>query len=168
MTHIWILIPKSLVIAGILATGLVAAGCGTRPLTGGHTTARIDRRSTGIVHTITVSKPGDTFAPAPAGAKPTLTAQQAWAAFAHSSHASRSTIPRGLSVRLGLLTMRIGPVGPHGKMVYRAHNELAYGYSWHQCPKSAAPHGTLPPNPCIAWTFLNASNGQLIVITWQT
>jgi len=97
---------------------------------------------------------GAYFAPAPAGAEPTLTAQQAWARYTKVNTSYRSpAIPRNVSVRLGLLTLP-------------TYYGLAYGYSWHSCPSSQGPGGT-PPNPCIEWNFLNAKTGRQIVETWQ-
>jgi hypothetical protein len=156
-------------VAGMLTVGLLTVGCSTQTLDGGHTTTPAATHAHAGAATITIGKKGDTFSPAPAGAKTSLTAQQAWARFQRNSGSPGHTaIPVGTTVRLGSLTMVIGPIGPHGKMAYGARNELAWGYSWHQCPQSQGPSGsTVPPNPCIAWTFLNARNGQLIVITWQ-
>lgn len=48
-----------------------------------------------------------------------------------------AAIPRNVSGRLGLLTFPIGPAGPGGTEAYLAHNELGYGYRWHNCPYSA-------------------------------
>lgn len=74
---------------------------------------------------------------------------------------------------------------------YTALNQLAYGYSWHSCPPvmhapSITPRATTTQSaparpstasepasaprlrtPCIAWLFLDANNGRMIVQTWQ-
>jgi hypothetical protein len=83
-----------------------------------------------------------------------------------------------------------GLPGPDGKF-YTPRNELPYGYSWHSCPPvmgvpspgpraattqsaPARPSATSesasaprPPNPCVAWLFLDANTGRMIVQTWQ-
>jgi len=71
-------------------------------------------------------------------------------------------------VDIGLLTLPIGPSGPNGSEIYTVHNQLVYGYSWHQCPASRNPKvKKLPPNPCIEWLFLNANTGYQIDETFQ-
>jgi hypothetical protein len=110
---------------------------------------------------------GETFTPAPSGATPRLTAQQAWAKYAKVA-GIKPTIASGVAVRLGLLTLPIGPTGPHNSTAYIAKNELVYGYSWHSCPVSTGLRVTkLPRNPCIQWNFLNANTGRQIDETWQ-
>lgn len=112
---------------------------------------------------------GETFTPAPPSADPALTAGQAWAAYTKVDTSYRnSAIPANVSAHLGFLTLPVGPVGPGGSEVYTAHNELVYGYSWHNCPASRNPKvQELPPNPCIEWNFLNANTGHQIDETWQ-
>ena len=135
---------------GIAGTGLLAAGCGT--LARAHTVST-------VTVTITIDPAiGETFAPAPAGAEPALTAQQAWAKYTHVDRSYRNpAIPSDVTTHLGLLTLP-----------YTAHNELVYGYSWHSCPASRNPRvKKLPSNPCIEWNFLNASTGQQIDETWM-
>ena len=84
-------------------------------------------------------------------------------------------IPPGVTVRLGLLTIRAGLTNPHtGHVVtkdgiaYAALNELAWGYSWHWCPMSRNP---LRPGrvrgPCTRWNFLDANTGREIDEDWQ-
>jgi hypothetical protein len=122
---------------------------------------------------------GDTFAPAPAGAAPALTAAQAWAQYVQAN-GGKATIPSGLAARLGLVSVPVGPVNPDDPdqaglatsngMAYRALNELAYGYS---SPTGSCPMSRNPNNPgpvgksCIDWTFVDANTGQLIEETWQ-
>jgi len=156
------------IISGMLVFSVPVVGCGTRSLVGGPTTTRTAKSTAArMTTTITFGKIGDTFGPPPVGVRPALTAQGAWARFAHPR--SRSfPIPAGTTVHLGSLTVVIGPAGPHGKVAYKVRGKLAYGYSYHQCPTSQAPGGTIAPNPCIAWAFLNADNGNLIVQTYQT
>jgi hypothetical protein len=142
-------------------TGLLAAGCGTLPHAG---------TAAAVTAIITIDPAiGETFAPAPAAAKPALTAQQAWAKYTHVDKSYRSAaIPSNVTAHLGLLTLPLGPSGPGGSEAYTAHNELVYGYSWHSCPVSRNPRvKKLPPNPCIEWNFLNASTGRQIEETWQ-
>jgi hypothetical protein len=112
----------AVVAAGFLLSALVGTACGTR------TTAHEygARARTGAV-TIDLSG-GARFVPAPAGAKPALTRQQARVKFIKPMQVKTyrsSAIPRAVvSVRLGLLTLPLGPMG-----------ELVYEYSSHQCPR---------------------------------
>jgi hypothetical protein len=144
---------------GTAGAGLLVAGCGTRP----HA-----HSGSAMTATITIdSDIGETFGPAPATAKPALTAQQAWTGRTHVSH-RRPVIPSGVSAHLGLLTLPIGPTGPGGAETYTAHDELVYGFSWHSCPVSRNPKvRRLPRNPCVEWNFVNASTGRQIDETWQ-
>ena len=148
------------VVVAMLVTAALA-GCGTRQ------PAHRDSAAS-PPHDATVRLGGrTTFSPAPVGARPALTAQGAWARYTKvNTSYTTAAIPRNVSVRLGLLTLPIGPAGPGGREAYLAHNELVYGYSWHSCPYSttAAPP---PPSPCIEWNFLDANTGHQIVQTWQ-
>lgn len=103
------------------------------------------------------------FAPAPPDATPAMTARRAWARF---SRGERSTaIAPGTTVRLGLLTVPIGPycgVECDGHPVrngiaYTALDQLAYGYSW-----LAFPHRHLKARN---WIFLDANTGGMIIGT---
>jgi hypothetical protein len=128
------------------------------------------------------SQSGMTFSPAPSSLTPTLTAQQAWQAYATHAGSSVITIPSNVSAQLGLFTSPVGPAddpdivagATSGLTIsngeaYSSLNQLVYGYSWHSCPESAAMNvATLPPNPCTEWLFLDANTGQMIVETWQT
>jgi hypothetical protein len=143
------------------AIALLAAGC-SRPATAHSVEA--------VTSTITIAPDiGEVLAPAPASAKPALTAQQAWAEQTHHHvNYRKATIPSNITVHLGLLTLPIGPSGPGGAETYTAHNQLVYGFSWHSCPVSMNPKvRKLPRNPCIQWDFLNANTGHQIDETWQ-
>jgi hypothetical protein len=116
---------------------------------------------------------GETFAPPPAAAQPALTATEAWVQHEQQAGAiSVTSIPSGVRVQLGLLTLPVGDAGPHHSMMYTAHNELVYGFSWHSCPmivggdQSGGP-ASLPANPCIEWRFIDAATGEMIDDTWQ-
>lgn len=141
---------------------------------GGHTGAKTLPAAIKIDQRI-----GVTFAPAPGDAAPKLTAQQALDRFELlSTHRNaHAKIPSYVAAYLGLLTWPVGPdCGAECRnliirngIAYSAFNELTYGYSVHRCPASRNPNvRTLPPNPCIEWTFLNANTGKLIYITSQT
>jgi hypothetical protein len=123
-----------------------------------------------VTSTITIDpNVGETFAPAPPTAVPTMTAQQAWASYTQvdTSYTS-SAIPSDVTVQEGLLTLPLGPTAANSSETYAAQNELVYGYSWHSCPHSTNPMvQTLPPNPCIQWIFLDANTGKEIDDTWQ-
>jgi hypothetical protein len=124
---------------------------------------------------------GETFAPAPAGPAPALTAAQAWAQNARADNGNGNTaIPSGLSVQLGLVSLPVGPansddpdqagLATSNGIAYSALNELAYGYS---SPPGFCPMSRNPNTPgrvgksCIDWTFVDANTGQLIDDTWQ-
>jgi hypothetical protein len=155
-------VTRTLALVGAVATGvLLTAGCSTPGAT--HT---VDA----VTATITIAPDiGEIFAPAPASARPALTAQQAWAEYTHHDASYRKApIPSSVTVHLGLLTLPLGPSGPGGSEAYTARNELAYGYSWHSCPASRNPRvRKLPPNPCTEWNFLNANTGHQLDDTWQ-
>jgi hypothetical protein len=152
---------RAAVVAGMLVIALLATACGTRAAGNGYGV-----RARTVAATIYLTGRA-TFAPAPAWAKAALTPKQAWARYVKVDTSYRgSPIPR--NVRLGLLTLPIGPIGPGGAETYLAHNELAYGYSWHQCPQSQGPRGSrVAANPCIAWNLISATTGRQIVETWQ-
>ena len=161
MKPVGILAITTAIALGAAGTGLLAAGCGTLPRA--HTASAVTVPIT-IDPTI-----GETFAPAPAGDKPALTAQQAWATYTHVDRSyHNSAIPSNVTAHLGLLTLPLGPSGPGGSESYTAHDELVYGYSWHNCPVSRNPRvKKLPPNLCTEWNFLNANTGHQIDETWQ-
>src|SRR5712691_6038945 len=149
------------IVPGAVAIALLAAACSTP--------APVHSVET-VTATVTIAPDiGETLAPAPASARPALTAQQAWAKYTHHDASYRkAAIPSNVTVHLGLLTLPLGPSGPGGSEAYTAHNELVYGFSWHSCPASRNPRvRKLPPNPCIQWNFLNANTGHQIDDTWQ-
>lgn len=103
------------------------------------------------------------------------------AALAELNSSKRTTIPSFVTVRLGFLTLAVGPADApgagrlvhHGSKAFTAYNELAYGFS---APSGCAP--MLPPSGgaqlparsgahCVEWTFLNANTGKQIDSTWQ-
>jgi hypothetical protein len=147
---------------GALGTGLAVAGSSTPA------PARAQAVSS-VAGTITIDpRAGETFAQAPAGAAPALTAQQAWAMYTRETGHGDTAMPSTVAVHLGLLTLPAGPVGPGGSEAYTARNELVYGYSGHSCPASKNPRvHKLPPNPCIEWDFVDARTGHLVDQTWQ-
>lgn len=147
-------------VSALLAAGLLLTACG----------ATRARPAADLPRTITIDPHvGETFAPPPADASPRLSAQQAWAAYTKVDTSYTSPeIPSNVSVRLGLLTLPLGPSGPNGAEAYTAHDELVYGFSWHNCPVSRNPRvRKLPPNPCREWNFLDARTAKQIDETWQ-
>lgn len=145
---------------------LVLAGCGSAKLLG---QARAPTTSH-VTSTIVIDPHvGEKFGPPIATASPALSARQAWDKFMGAITGKRdSRIPADVSVRLGLLTLPVGPTGPEGAEEYTARNRLVYGFSWHSCPESMNPrHPKLPANPCIEWNFLDANTGHQIDMTWQ-
>ena len=130
------------------------------------TPARAATSASAAAATVTIDPSvGETFAPAPPSSAPGLSAQQAWTQFAQLNGASDTSMPSTVTVQLGLLTLPVGP-GTDNTLSYTAHNELAYGYSWHSCPVSMLSPPS-PDNPCIEWLFLDASTGVHIDETWQ-
>lgn len=131
---------------------------------------------TAVTTKITInSQIGETFAPPLNTASPTLTAEQAYAQYEQHIGSSATTIPSGVTVQLGLLTLPVGPANSEtgnlptqNGIAYTALNELAYGYSWHSCPMTLTlGPSSLPSNPCIEWNFIDANTGQQIGMTWQ-
>jgi hypothetical protein len=172
----------ALVVGGIAAKVALApahAGTGSSAHAGNASPAHGGTASLAPAPLVIDPSIGDTFAPAPAGAAPALTAAQAWAHYAQANGGS-ATIPSGLSVQLGLVSVPVGPANPDDPdqaglatsngIAYRALNELAYGYS---SPTGSCPMSRNPNNPgtvgksCIDWTFVDANTGQLIEETWQ-
>src|SRR6266704_3891514 len=105
---------RTAAVVGVLIIALLGTACGTRTTGHGYSI----RARTGAV-TVHLTG-GARFAPAPAGAKPTLTPQQAWARYVkvNTSYHS-SAIPRAVvSVRLGLPDAAHRPTGTagHGKL----------------------------------------------------
>jgi hypothetical protein len=153
---------KGIIIAAVILAVLVASFFLARPT---NSPARAGTANS-IASTVTIDPTvGETFAPPPPSAVAGMTAQDAWTHYAAQNGSDATTIPSGVSVQLGQLTLPDGP-GPDGSMRYTANNELAYGYNWHSCPAS-----TLTPpsdnDPCIEWLFLDANTGQQIDQTWQ-
>jgi hypothetical protein len=147
----------------VLGVSLLLAGCGSRQLGRPVTTPA-------VTSTITIDPElGETFAPPAASAAPAMTAQQAWAAYTQvNTSYSTPAIPSEVTVQLGLFTLPLGPSGPNGTEAYTAHDELAYGFSWHSCPVSRNPNEkTFPANPCVEWNFLDANTGHQIQEGWQ-
>lgn len=144
---------------GLLAIGfsvIAVAGCAT---------ARSQARP---VHKPIVIDPqvGEILAPAPASARPKLTAQQAWARYMRHVGAPRHTaLPSYIRVHLGLLTL---PTGPGSTGPYTARNELTYGYSSPSACVTMNPRVMFPPGArCVYWDFLDASTGHQIDSTYQ-
>jgi len=153
----------------------------------------IVRRAVVSAHAVTVSPvkdtivvnaaSGSTFAPAPTGASPALTAERAWADYVKVAGGSTS-IPSVANVQLGFVTWPSGLAdAPNAGsetisngVAYLALNELAYGYSEPSpCPpqnniatpgeSSAASSSS--SGSCIDWLFVDANTGQQIMETWQ-
>ena len=87
-----------------------------------------------------------------------------------------TTIPSGVTVQLGLVSVPVGPATAPGAAglpisngtAYVALDDLAYGYgSPSACPPSTNPYVTQSPaSSCLHWTFIDASIGRQIVETW--
>jgi len=124
-------------------------------------------RAAPVSTTITIDPSiNETFAPPLANAAPAMTAQQAWAKFENNNGATVTTIAPNTSVQLGLLTLPVGPdcgaecqglIIQNG-IAYTALNQLAYGYTWSNCPAGS----TLPAIQCTHWIFLDANRGVMI------
>jgi hypothetical protein len=153
--------------AALLAATLVLSSC-SHPLPGGPSLAVRSGGARPVATTITIdSAVGETFAPPKPPYHPAMSAEAAWVRYARSLGSHRKAIPSSVSVRIGLLTLPVGPVGPNNSELYTAHNELTYGYSWHSCPVYTLPVSPPPHSPCIEWLFLDANTGHMIDDTWQ-
>ena len=117
-----------------------------------------------------------TFAPPPAGTLPALTAAQALRESEREAGARISRIPPGLTVKLGLFTLLVGPycgAECHGLIVkdglaYQDLDELAYGYAGRPSPcVYLGLHPPARPGRCISWDFVDAATGQMITDTQQ-
>lgn len=101
---------------------------------------------------------------------PSMTADQAWAAFANLNGYSQPTVPADLTVFIGSLTLPNDNVGPASAWTYRYQNEIAYGYSEPpaQCINTSTRTSTSQDaGTCVTWTFLSPSTGQLLDQTDQ-
>ena len=169
-------------VAALLLLALTA--CGSRPA-GAEQAAHIKPAATtsSPATTITIQPgSGETFTPTSTGS-PALTAEQAFADFAHLNGWTSTAIPDVDTVQLGLLTLPVGPADGPGTdnliksngEAYRALNQLVWAYSWKQCPPVVGPSpsaGASPaPTPslgaCIGWLFLDANTGTMIDQTYQ-
>jgi Tol biopolymer transport system component len=84
-----------------------------------------------------------------------LTAEEAWAQWAHLNGATTTAIPSVVTAHLGRLTL-----APEADRV------LAYGFRWRSCPIHMLPSPP-PSGPCIEWLFLDANTGKQLDETWQ-
>ncbi len=148
---------KTFIVAG--AIGIVALATGLLALTRLGAAQAI--RTTALPATITIGPDvGETFAPQPASAAPSLTAAQACARWRQQVGGDDTMIPGDATVQLGLLTLPVGPdcgadcskLTIKNDIAYTALNELAYGYSTPCSPEAAASTGgsCLPAECCPA------------------
>ena len=145
-------------VLGVGVTVVTVAGCAP---------ARKVANATAVRKTITIDpQVGETFAPAPASARPRLTAQLAWARYMRQlGYPHRTALPSVIRVRLGLLTL---PTGPGGTGPYTARDYLTYGYSTPSACVTMNPRVLLPRDArCIRWEFLDANTGAEIEGTLQ-
>lgn len=119
--------------------------------------------TTGAAQVIIDSNIGEVFVPVEDPSLSAMTANEAFAAQAKRIHSEQLTPPEGDTIRLGRLTMPIGP----GEG-YTARDRLVWAFSTHQCPASRALNpSTAPKGRCIEWMFLDADTGALIDDTFQ-
>jgi hypothetical protein len=110
-------------------------------------------------------------------AAPKLTAEQAFARYEQVDNGhTHGGIPSYVTVYLGIPTWSVGPASDPDTdnftkkdgIAYTALNELVCGYRWRACPPSRNPNvATLPANPCIERSFLDANTGNQIYDTFQ-
>lgn len=109
---------------------------------------------------------GEIFELAPASVSAPLSSDEAFSRYARLNGSAREVPPDFVTVRLGYLTLPVGPAFPD-----TAHHELAWAYSYHQCTSPLGnPNDPSPPaivRPCIMWEFLDAINGTQIDSTQQ-
>jgi hypothetical protein len=154
-------------VLGVAVVVFTVAGCATTQSADGDRSGREGASATSARKTITIDPQiGEVLAPAPASARPRLTARQAWAHYMRQLGYPRHTaLPSFIRVRLGLFTL---PIGPGGTGPYTAHNELAYGYSSPSACTTRNPRVLFPRNArCVYWDFLDANTGNQIESTYQ-
>jgi hypothetical protein len=109
---------------------------------------------------------GETFELASAAVSAPLSSDQAFRRYARLNGSTRKVPPDFVRVRLGYLTLPVGPGFPD-----TAHHELVWAYSYHQCMSPLGnPNEPSPPpiaRPCITWEFLDAADGTEIDSTQQ-
>src|SRR2546422_2432815 len=95
----------------------------------------------------------------PGGDQPKLTSSEALAMFEAAD--PEFNPPAEPTPQLGRYTDAVGD----GTYLYK--EQLAWGYTWHQC---APQFGNPPPDAvvsCTAWLFLDANTGEMFELTWQ-
>jgi hypothetical protein len=111
---------------------------------------------------------GETFTPEPSGQATdgVVAPEDAYQEFAGRG----ATWPADATVRLGRLTIPIGPGAPGEDSV---DNQLVWAISFKNCgPVIGPPHrGTdpsdQPPLNCTQWIFFDAASGELVEMTWS-
>lgn len=175
---------RSLNITVVAASSIAVAAVA---VTVGVIHSRADATGRSSTHVAAASNPpvtvdtavGEMFTPS--GSVTALTAQaslssdEAYAKFGGAN----SKLPPDAVVQLGYLDL---PVGAGSPGEYRADHQLVYAYRWRACaPKvnvpvpnpTAAPQSATPtqvaeaPPACTQWTFLDASTGALVDMTWS-
>jgi hypothetical protein len=174
----------------VLAVGLVAVWTSTSRPQARHTTRPTSRprarhttrptsrprarHTTRLSTTITINS-AVTFAPPPTDARPALTAEQARRQAERHQGSRVTPSPPGLTVKLGLLSVLVGPycgAECNGLIVkngldYQKWRELAWGYSGPSTCVSGNDLHPLPPRPCVMWEFVDANTGWMIIGTEQ-
>ncbi len=154
---------KTFIVAG--AIGITAVAGGLLTLAGVGQAQAI--RATAVPATITIDPDvGETFAPPPGNAAPSLTAAQAYTRWRQQVGGDGTAIPGDATVQLGLLTLPVGPdcgaecskLTIKNGIAYTALNELVYGYATPCSPEAAASADV----SCLDWTFLAAGTGKEI------
>lgn len=155
--------------AGAVAVSLSACSGSTHP------TASQGAASTAappVSSTMVIDKDiGDTLA-APSQAvgssRPRLSPDTAWARYAEAATGkSEPTVPRGVVVALGSLSVPVDDRGPQSSWKYTTYRQLVYAYS-------LSPTGCISTLPsvhqthrtCTEWTFLNADTGLHVLSTF--
>jgi hypothetical protein len=98
---------------------------------------------------------------------PGLTADQAWATYASAAAGkSEPTVPNGVDVEVGSLSIPSSDLGPQDDWKYLVRNELVYAYSL-----TSPCYSTLPTavatSICTEWTFIDAATGEHIETNFQ-
>ena len=103
---------------------------------------------------------GISLDPAPAGATPRRSAEEAWAVY--SRGAPSEEVPSEMTIRLGLLNGS----GETDRLVW-AYEESTVRSCMYSGLPSPPPGVTFSPRPpdCIGWTFLDANSGHHVLDT---
>ncbi|HWB66187.1 MAG TPA: hypothetical protein VG708_05100 [Mycobacteriales bacterium] len=99
---------------------------------------------------------------------PQLSADAAWAKYAAAAGVTEPTVPAGLSVQLGSLTLPVSIYVPASEQTNVVNHELSYAYSLPGVGcQTTLPSQAASGTECTEWTFLDANTGEHVLTMFQ-